>query len=65
MGELTIDDLLNALQNPEKAGVTLENSKETWRRIGDKDKFAELGLDDGELESFLKEWMDENPYANL
>lgn len=62
---VTIDDLLNALQNPEKSNVSLENSKETWRRIGDKDKFAELGLESSELDEFLKEWMDNNPYSNI
>lgn len=62
--ELTIDDLLNALQNPEKA-VLLENSSETWSRIGNKDKFSELGLEDSELNDFLKEWISDNPYNNL
>jgi len=62
--ELTIDDLLNALQNPEKA-VLLENNSETWSRIGNKDKFSELGLEDSELNDFLKEWISDNPYNNL
>lgn len=61
---VTIEDMLRALQSPDKESK-LENSRDTWNRIGNKDKFSELGLDDGELESFLKEWMDENPYANL
>jgi hypothetical protein len=65
MGELTIDDLLNALQNPEKAGVTLENSKETWSRIGNKDDFSELGMEESDLDAFLSEWMDSNPYSAL
>ena len=63
MAELTIDDLLNSLQNPKK--VTLENSKTTWKRIGQKDSFSELGLESSELESFLQEWMNDNPYNNL
>jgi hypothetical protein len=63
MAELTIDDLLNSLQNPKK--VTLENSKETWRRIGQKDSFSELGLEPSELEDFLKEFTENNPYNNL
>lgn len=62
--ELTIDDLLNALQNPEKT-VLLENNSETWSRIGNKDKFSELGLEDSELNDFLKEWISDNPYNNL
>ena len=60
----TIDELLNALQNPNKPTV-LENSEETWRRIGNKDKFEELGMEASELETFLKEWMDENPYTAI
>ena len=63
MAELTIEDLLNSLQNPKK--VTLENSKATWKRIGQKDSFSELGLESSELESFLQEWMNDNPYNNL
>ena len=63
--ELTIDDLLNALQNPEKVTLSLENNSETWSRIGNKDKFSELGLEDSELNDFLKEWMSDNPYNNL
>ena len=62
--ELTIEDLLNALQNPEKT-VLLENNSETWSRIGNKDKFSELGLEDSELNDFLKEWISDNPYNNL
>jgi hypothetical protein len=60
---LTIDDLLNALQNPSKA--TLTNSKDTWKRIGQGDSFSELGLNSSELESFLKEWVENNPYSNI
>lgn len=60
----TIDELLNALQNPNKP-IVLENSEETWRRIGNKDKFEELGMEASELETFLKEWMDENPYTAI
>lgn len=63
--ELTIDDLLNALQNPEKVMLSLENNSETWSRIGNKDKFSELGLEDSELNDFLKEWMSDNPYNNI
>jgi len=61
---LSIDDLLRALQNPEKT-VTLENSKDTWSRIGNKDSFEELGLEPSELDAFLSEWVGENPYENL
>mgnify|MGYP003680086158 CR=1 FL=1 len=64
--ELTMDDLLNALKNPEKVEKgDLANIKETWTRIGDKDKFEELGLEGSELDNFLKEWIDLNPYSNI
>lgn len=61
---LTIEQLLQALQNPEST-VTLENSKETWSRIGNKDRFEELGMEESELNAFLSEWIDNNPYSNL
>lgn len=64
MDEITIDDLLNALQNPEKT-TKLENNKDTWSRIGRGDNFSELGLEEGELEGFLREWTSENPYDNI
>ena len=61
--KLTIDDLLNALsQNTNLSKETLQNSKDTWERIGKKDSFSELGLDSSELEQFLAEWVDNNPY---
>ena len=59
----TIDELLNSLQNPNKN--ILENSKATWKRIGNKDKFEELGIESSALESFLEEWIAENPYLNI
>ncbi len=61
---LTIDDLLNSLQNPNKPSK-LENNKDTWERIGRKDSFSELGLESSELETFLKDWVSQNPYNNL
>jgi hypothetical protein len=64
--ELSIDDLLNSLQNPLKEGEKkLENNKDTWERIGNKDAFSELGLNPSELEDFLKEWIDQNGYENI
>lgn len=67
---ISIDDLLNALQNPDKPGTlentsTLENNSDTWRRIGEKDKFSELGLEGSELDSFLEEWIADNPYNSI
>ena len=61
----TIDDLLNALQNPNEGNKKLRNDYETWRRIGNKDDFAELGLSSGELDDFLRDWISENPYENI
>ena len=61
---ISIEDLLKALQNPEKA-VTLENTRDTWDRIGNKDSFEELGLERSELDAFLAEWIGENPYENI
>lgn len=64
----TIEELLQALQNPNKPlseNKILENTKETWDRIGRKDSFSELGLEPSELDSFLQDWMTENPYNNI
>jgi len=63
----TIEELLQALQNPNKDSnkTTLENNKETWKKIGQKDSFSELGLEPSELDSFLQDWMTENPYNNI
>lgn len=62
----TFDDLLKALKNPNKiTSNELENTKETWKRIGQKDKFEELGLNSSELEAFLKEFTENNPYENI
>lgn len=63
---LTIDDLLNALRNPNEADKgKLQNTKDTWRRIGSGDPFTELGLEPTELESFLAEFINDNPYNNI
>jgi NH3-dependent NAD+ synthetase len=61
---MTISQLLKALQNPDKVAV-LENSKETWSRIGNKDRFEELGMEESDLDAFLSEWISDNPYSNL
>lgn len=63
----TIDDLLNALTDPKSLpnNGKLENSKDTWKRIGQNDSFAELNLNPSGLESFLKEWVEENPYNSI
>lgn len=63
--ELTIYDLLNSLQNPSVSDKYLPNTKETWSRIGNRDPFNELGLESSELDEFLKEWKNDNPYSNI
>ena len=65
MAKYTIDDLLNSLEDPNVAEDTLPNNINTWARIGSSDIFAELGLESSKLESFLNEWMDNNPYSNI
>lgn len=69
--EKNLDDLLEALRDPRKVKLengepVLENTAETWSRIGSKDSFDELGFDSAsELESFLTEWCAENEYNNI
>ncbi len=67
MSNASIDDLLNALKNPNKQEDRphLPNTRETWARIGDKDSFSELGLGTSELAEFLTDWISENPYNNI
>lgn len=61
----TIEELLKSLQyNTAQSKTTLENNKSTWTRIGNKDSFEELGLSSSELESFLSDWCQNNPYNN-
>mgnify|MGYP003643688558 CR=1 FL=1 len=61
----TIDELLKSLQNPNKTNGKLQNTRETWERIGNKDSFSELGLEPSELDSFLKDFVKDNPYNNI
>ena len=59
-------DLLNALQSPVDATKTkLANILETWSKIGNKTIFAELEGDQSEMDAFLTEWLEENPYNNI
>jgi len=70
---LNIDDLLNALRNPNgidesiKSEKSLANTAETWARIGSKDATlaTDIGIDESELNDFLKEWVEDNPYSAL
>ena len=56
------------LKNPNKVnykGAYLPNTKETWRRLGERDSFSELGLEPSALEEFLKDWASKNDYNNI
>ncbi len=57
-------ELLNALQNPTDTPI-LANTANTWSRIGSKDTFDELELQESELDEFLKEWTSDNEYSNI
>ena len=44
----------------------LPNNRDTWARISKKDHFAELGFSSTlEKESFLKSWIENNPYSSI
>lgn len=60
-----IEEFLKSLLKKVEDGknVTLPNTKETWERIGAKDKFAELEIDE-KLEDFLLKWIENNPYES-
>jgi hypothetical protein len=73
MGQ-TIEDLLKSMltfkpepgQKSDFIKGTLENSVETWRRIGEKDEFSELEFKtEQERRDFLAEWIENNPYSNI
>lgn len=59
----SIDDLLNALQDPNK-GLT-GSASDIWRRIKNKDSFDELNMDQAEKDAFIKEWIEQNPYSDI
>jgi hypothetical protein len=68
---MTIKELLDTMQNKYKGGDSknirsLSNNKETWQRIANRDDFSDLGFtSESEKESFLKEWISDNPYKNI
>lgn len=71
---LTIDDLIAAMKNPNivddemKAELSsLANTADTWARIGARDVTlaGEIGIEESELNDFLKEWIEDNPYRNI
>jgi hypothetical protein len=69
--KLTIDDLLNSLQDPsteEQKRKGLKNDHDTWTMIGERDFegiAVKAGIDEEEVNDFLKEWVEDNPYANI
>jgi hypothetical protein len=72
--KLTINDLLSALKNPAsidenlKADLpSLANTADTWARIGQKDSTlaSDIGIEESELNDFLKEWVEDNPYSAI
>ena len=54
--------LLKALKETVKFEVAERDIKDTWERIGNREQFDSLGF--GSLAE-LKEWIANNPYANL
>lgn len=70
--KLTIEELLKSMLTLKPEGSVsdnkrqLENSVETWRRIQDGSWADDMNFsDEKEKESFLKEWISENPYNNI
>jgi hypothetical protein len=67
----TIEDLLKSMLTLPKKGEAgtsnkLDNSKDTWERIGNGDSFAELNFSsDTEKNEFLQDWIQNNPYTNI
>jgi hypothetical protein len=62
---LTIDELLDSLENPNTNSKTLPNTTDTWSRIGNRDNFSELNMNSSELDEFLREWVANNPYETI
>lgn len=60
----TIEELLRSLQLPQQNSKTLPNNKDTWERMNSRN-FPELNLNSSELENFLSEWTQNNPYSAI
>lgn len=60
----TIKDLLASLQADDNSGGNrnLANTKENWAKIKNKE-FTDLGVEGSELDEFLSEWIENNPYS--
>ena len=67
----TIEELLKSMLTlPKEGGVSdfkrvLENSKDTWERIGKGDKFRDIFDSDEEAEKAIKEFTENNPYQSI
>jgi hypothetical protein len=61
---LSIDELLKSLQDPTTGGL-VGSVSEIWARIGSRDDFAELNLDETEMKKVIQDWIAENPYNNI
>ncbi len=62
--EYTIDDLLEMLQNPSQ-NSEINNKlspREVWDMVANKESHEKMGF---ASEEDLKQWMLDNPYANL
>lgn len=67
----TIEELLKSMYTlPKEGGVSdfkrvLENSLDTWRRIGEGDKFSDLFDSTEEAEKAIKEFVEANEYSAI
>lgn len=63
ISEKNMELLLKSLKETVEGNKSvLENSSENWARIGRGESFTDLGFDSEEA---LREWVQENPYANI
>lgn len=67
----TVEELLKSMLTLSTEGkkgdfVGLENTKETWRRIGAGDAFSEMNFADEDAKNqWLSEWCEANPYSSI
>jgi len=64
---MTIEELLNQLsEKADLKDISLPNTRDTWRRLGERDEFAELAFaSESDKERFLSEWASQNDYNNI
>jgi len=56
-----LEKLFNELKNLKSSKSSIENSKDTWKLIGNRD-FSGAGFNS---EEEVKQWILDNPYSNL